>query len=119
MNKLWLLALLLVPALAFAQVESGLEGSILISPVMGGPTRAGGPEAKPLPATEFVVKQDGKVITTFRTDAQGKFKVSLGAGHYSVMRKEQGKIGSFGPFEVEVAPGTMKSVAWTCDSGIR
>ncbi|MEO6871128.1 MAG: SpaA isopeptide-forming pilin-related protein [Chthoniobacterales bacterium] len=119
MKKLLLLVLLLVSGLAFAQVASGLEGSIMISPVMGGPTRAGSPDAKPLPATEFVVQQDGKVITTFRTDAQGKFKVSLGPGHYTVTKKERAKIGSFGPFEVEVAPGKMKSVEWMCDSGIR
>lgn len=116
-----LLALLLLPLLGVAQStgESGIEGSILVSPVMGGPTRQGAPDAKPLPQTEFVVKQGESVVTTFRTDEQGHFRVSLGAGHYSVVKREKGAMGFFGPFEVDVPSGKMKTVQWKCDSGIR
>ncbi len=116
-----LLALLLLPLLGVAQSsgESGIEGSILVSPVMGGPTRQGAPDAKPLPQTEFVVKQGESVVTTFQTDEQGHFRVSLGAGHYSVVKREKGAMGFFGPFEVDVPSGKMKTVQWKCDSGIR
>jgi hypothetical protein len=119
MNKLLLLILLLVPALACAGTASGVEGSIRIGPVQGGPIRPGSRATQPLAAAEFVVRQNGKVITTFRTDAEGKFRLSLSPGHYSVMRKEAGKIGFFGPFEFDVVPGKMKTVDWECDSGIR
>ena len=117
----WIFALLLLvlPALAFASAETGFEGTIVISPAHGGPTRQGAPDTRPLPATEFVVRQGDKVIMTFRTDAAGRFKVSLGAGHYSVVKKEKGAMGFWGPFEVEVTAGKMKSVQWECDSGIR
>ncbi len=81
--------------------------------------RADTAAAKPLAATEFVVKQEGKVVTTFRTDAAGKFKVQLAPGHYSVTKKEASRIGFYGPFEVEVMAGKMRSVDWECDSGIR
>lgn len=108
-----------LPGLALAAIDSGIEGRILISPVMGGPIRQGASDAKPLPATEFVVKQNGEVVKTFRTDDQGRFQVSLGAGHYTVMKKVAGAMGSYGPFEVEVAAGRMKTVEWKCDSGIR
>lgn len=116
-----LITLLIVPVLALAQstVESGIEGSISLSPVTGGPTRLGATDAKPLPQTEFVVKQGERVVTTFQTDEQGRFRVSLGPGHYSVVKREKGAIGFFGPFEVDVADGKMKSVQWKCDSGIR
>lgn len=122
MNQLIFLALLAFPALALAQqpaASAGLEGTILISPVMGGPTRQGASDSKPLPQTEFVVKQGDEVVASFRTDAQGRFRISLGAGHYSVVKKEKGAMGSFGPFEVEVTAGKMKTVQWQCDSGIR
>ncbi|MBA3833070.1 MAG: hypothetical protein H0X34_14475 [Chthoniobacterales bacterium] len=116
-----LLALLLLPLLGVAQStgESGIEGSILVSPVMGGPTRQGAPDAKPLPQTEFLVKQGESVVATFQTDEQGHFRVSLGAGHYSVVKREKGAMGFFGPFEVDVPSGKMKTVQWKCDSGIR
>lgn len=123
MMKSILSVLLTFPLFALAQSSpapaSGVEGVILISPVMGGPTREGAPDAKPLPATEFVVQQGDRVVTSFRTDEKGHFKVSLGAGHYSVVRKEKSAVGSYGPFEVEVSEGKMKSVQWRCDSGMR
>ena len=51
--------------------DAGVQGVILIGPVMGGPTREGAPEAKPLPEMEFVVKQGERVVTSFRTDQGG------------------------------------------------
>jgi hypothetical protein len=105
--------------MAQAGPSSGIEGTIVISPGQGGPTRQGAPDTRPLPATEFVVRQGDQVVTTFRTDAGGHFQVSLGAGHYSIAKKEKGAMGSYGPFEVNVAAGKMKNVHWECDSGIR
>lgn len=121
MRRIFLLLLLALPGFALAQssAPTGLEGVILISPVMGGPIRPGGADAKPLAQTEFAVKQGDKVVATFTTDAQGHFKLSLGPGHYAVVKKKPGAIGSYGPFEVEVAAGKMKTVEWKCDSGVR
>ncbi len=125
MNNFALAILLAFPLLASAQAtpapeSSGVQGTILITPVMGGPTRQGVADAKPLTNTEFVVKQGDRVIDSFRTDADGQFRISLGAGHYSVMRKGAASaMGFYGPFEVDVAEGKMKSVQWKCDSGIR
>ncbi len=124
MMKPILFSLLLLPVLALAQSSpaptSGVQGLILIGPVTGGPTRQGTPDAKALPETEFVVKQGDRVVTSFRTDKDGHFKVSLGPGHFSVMRKEgAGAVGFYGPFEVEVEKGKMENVEWKCDSGLR
>ena len=112
MSKLILFITLLIPALALAAPHSGIVGAITITPTQGGPIRQGAPSAKPLPDTEFVVKQGDEVVKTFRTDGKGHFQIGLPPGHYSVVKKERGKIGSFGPFEVDVAAGKMKSVAW-------
>ncbi len=123
MMKLILLVLMF-PVFALAQSSpaptSGVQGVILVGPVMGGPTREGTPDAKPLPEMEFVVKQGERVVTSFRTDQEGHFRVSLSPGHYSVVRKERNSaVGFYGPFEVEVGQGKMASVQWKCDSGIR
>ena len=121
-----LLLLLMSSALVLAQsspaltAASGVDGQISVSPVSGGPTRQGMPDAKPLPDVEFVVKQGDRVVTSFRTDSEGRFRISLGPGHYSIVRKEgNSAIGSFGPFEVDVTKAKMTSVQWKCDTGIR
>jgi len=119
--QLYFLAGLLLPLLACAQPASdtGITGTITMSPVSGGPIRKGETDSKPLAQTEFVVKKGEETVTTFTTDAAGHFSVSLGAGHYSIVKKDRSVVGSYGPFEVEVEAGKMKTVTWNCDSGIR
>lgn len=121
MSKLFFFCALLFPlcVLAEAPADSGVEGTISISPVLGGPTRQGAPDSRPLPDTEFLVKQGEQVAASFRTDAAGRFRVSLREGSYTVARKSTSAMGSYGPFEVAVTKGKMTSVHWTCDSGIR
>jgi hypothetical protein len=120
-----MLGLFVSVALAAAQPTpqpletTGVEGTITVSPVQGGPTRQGAAEAKPLPGTAFIIQQGDRVVASFVTDEQGRFRVSLGPGHYTISKKERGGLGSFGPFEVDVRQGQMKSVAWACDLGIR
>ena len=100
--------------------ESGIEGAITISPAKPGPIRADAPASKPLTNTTFVVENKNGEVTSFTTDDQGRFRVALPPGHYKVLLKgRKTSIGRFGPFEVDVAPGTMTSVQWECDSGIR
>ena len=59
-------------------------------------------------------------VAEFTTDGEGRFKVSLAPGHYSVTKKDQQKgIGRYGPFDVDVAAGQMTKVEWHCDTGMR
>jgi Prealbumin-like fold domain len=100
--------------------ESGIEGAITISPANPGPIRADAPDSKPLANTTFMVEDKNTEVTSFTTDDQGRFRVSLSPGHYKVLLKgKKTSIGRFGPFEVDVAPGKMTKVEWKCDSGIR
>lgn len=100
--------------------ESGIEGIITISPANPGPTRDDAPGSIPLANAKFVLEKNSREVTSFTTDRQGRFRVSLPPGHYKVTA-EGGKssIGRFGPFEADVAPGKMTIVQWECDSGIR
>lgn len=131
MKRLLLLPLVLMTLLPFvarAQVQSvpnphgqtGIEGTITMSPVKGGPTRAGGLDARPLANTTFEVKQGDRLIISFQTDAEGHFRQTLEAGHYTISRKDwKSAVGSYGPFEVVVSAGRMTTVQWNCDTGIR
>ena len=100
--------------------ESGIEGVITISPANPGPTRDGDAGSKPLANASFAVEKNNGEVTSFTTDEQGRFRVSLPPGHYKISLKgRKSSIGSFGPFEADVAPGKMTNVQWECDSGIR
>jgi len=123
------LALLgLVTCLALAQKtpvshadgSAGVEGTISVTPIQGGPTRKGEPDSRPLTNITFEVKQNGQVTKSFQTDDRGQFHVELKPGHYTIARSDrQGVVGFYGPFEVEVAQGKVTKVEWKCDSGIR
>jgi hypothetical protein len=103
-----------------ASSQSGVEGTITISPTHGGPTRIGVSNSRPLASTDFSVQNEkGEEITSFKTDDQGHFRVVLPPGHYKVTNKANRKIGFFGPFEADVSPSQMTKVEWQCDSGMR
>ena len=100
--------------------ESGIEGIITISPSRPGPARVDAPGSVPLANATFAVEKNNGEVTSFITDDQGRFRMSLPPGHYKISLKERKTtIGRFGPFEADVAPGKMTNVQWECDSGIR
>ena len=100
--------------------ESGIDGVITISPANPGPTRADAAASVPLANATFAVEKNNAEMTSFVTEDQGRFRVSLPPGHYQISLKgRKSSIGRFGPFEADVAPGKMSTVQWECDSGIR
>jgi hypothetical protein len=100
--------------------ETGIEGVIIISPSHGGAVRPGMASSKPLANTTFVVSNAANAVAEFTTDDQGRFKIALVSGRYSVARKGgQHKIGRYGPFDVDVTAGQMTKVEWRCDTGMR
>lgn len=107
------------PSSQQVDATTGIEGTILVSPNRGGPTIAGQSDSSPLRNIAFEVKQHGQAVGEFQTDDQGHFNVLVPSGHYTVSRKNPQAIGSYGPFEVDVATGKMSSVRWKCDSGLR
>jgi hypothetical protein len=100
---------------------TGIEGVITFGPTQGGPISADTLTSKPLANATFVVENEkGAEVASFITDDQGRFRVLLTPGHYTVSRegKKQG-IGHYGPFDVDVVAGRMTKVQWECDTGIR
>ena len=100
--------------------QTGIEGVISVSPIHGGPSRQGVSDSRPLANTEFLVAKENSTVTSFHTDDQGRFQISLLPGHYTISKKDwTANIVSYGPFEVAVVAGQMKRVQWNCDTGIR
>ncbi len=66
--------------------ESGIAGIVLKGPMCPGPARSDRPcPDKPVSGTFQVLGQDGNMAAAFQSDAQGRFKVSLAPGHYTVL----------------------------------
>lgn len=124
-RKLGLILLLIAVASCFsaAQTQSatGIEGVITIAPIHPGPLKKDMPTSGPFANGTFVVQsQAGIPIASFTTDAEGRFRVFVPSGHYTVSRKDgRSGPGYFGPFDVDVAAGKMTTVEWRCDSGMR
>ena len=99
---------------------TGIEGTISAGPTHGGPVRKGASSTMPLAKVNFEVKQGEKVIASFATDSEGRFKVLLPPGQYTVVRSgNRTAIGQYGPFEITVSAGKMSTVRWECDTGLR
>jgi hypothetical protein len=102
------------------EAQTGIARVILVGPIHGGPSRAGIPDSKPLANVSFVVAKEDATVGSFRTDNEGRFRISIPPGHYTVSTKEKrGRIGHFGPFEVDVSEGKTTDVQWSCDTGMR
>jgi Prealbumin-like fold domain len=101
--------------------KAGITGVVMVTPIRPGPVRKGSesPNAAPLPNATFRVTSNEGVVTTFTTDAEGHFRVSLKPGHYTVLLAENRFPKPCGPFEINVEAGKMTEVEWRCDSGMR
>jgi hypothetical protein len=112
--------LLVAATLSAAEPQTGIEGIVTVGPVHGGPTRIGVPDSRALADMTFIAQKQHGIAISFITDDQGRFRVSLEPGHYTVSLKEKkGGIGRYGPFEVQVVDGKMTKVEWRCDTGMR
>ena len=102
-----------------APAASGVEGVISVSPARPGPLRIGDPSSAPVAKIEFVVKKGDTRVTSFTTDAEGRFRIALPPGKYIVLREDPGAVVGSWRFEVEVTAGEVTKVNWTGDSGMR
>jgi hypothetical protein len=102
-----------------AEIVTGVEGQIMKSPIHGGPSTNGIPDASPVAKAAFEVKSAEATVTSFTTDEQGRFRIELPPGRYFVeMKGIKRKIGFYGPFEVKVRAGEITKVSWMCNTGL-
>ncbi len=65
--------------------SSGIEGQVLRTNAQPGPIRQGEPTEVPFSATFRVLNADGEEVLTFTTDEDGRFKVVLPPGDYTIV----------------------------------
>ena len=108
-----------------AQLEpdqpTGIEGVITVSPTRPGPIRkdANISNVAPLPSAVFNVENDKGKVTSFTTDNQGRFRLSLKPGHYVITLAEHRFPRPCGPFAIDVVSNKITTVEWHCDTGVR
>jgi hypothetical protein len=100
---------------------TGIEGIVMVSPIRPGPIKKGSevPNVAPLPSALFSVANEKGTVTSFTTDGEGRFRLSLSPGHYVVSLAEYRFPRPCGPFEIDVESGKMTKVEWRCDSGMQ
>ena len=123
--RLFFALLISYGSMSSGQIEpdrgTGIEGVITISPTRPGPIRAGSdvPNAAPLPNAVFSVGNEKGVVTSFTTDSEGRFRLSLKPGQYVIVLAEHRFPRPCGPFEIDVESAKMTKVEWRCDTGMR
>ena len=98
---------------------SGIQGTVLVSPIRPGPITKDEPSVAPVRNVQFLVKAGDAVVKTFTTDGEGRFHVSLPPGGYVIVA--EGAPAGIGRwrFEADVLAGEITKVNWTADSGMR
>jgi hypothetical protein len=101
-------------------LNSGLEGLVTVGPQC--PVVRVGESCPDLPyAATLELRQAGRLVAQFNSDAQGYFRVALRPGSYSLEPQSPAGRGlpAAGPRPVTVLEGQFLSVAVVYDSGIR
>jgi hypothetical protein len=121
--KLWLVprvvvALLVTTGAAQPSVPSGLRGLVTRSPITP-VCKQGLPCSAPARNTTLVFKRNGSIVRT-RTGNDGRYRVVLAPGSWSVQTGQIPRIGTgVRPGTVRVITGRFRVVNLNIDTGIR
>lgn len=95
---------------------------MLRGPVCPGPERPNSPcPDQPVTATFYVFNGQEDQVAQFRTDQQGRFRVALAPGRYTIAPEESAPMMRPGGQrkEVTVAEGGFSQITLVFDTGIR
>lgn len=98
--------------------RSGIEGLVLIGPMCPVVRPGESCPDKPFSAEVAVQTPSGREAARFRSDEEGRFRVALKPGTYTLVPKSNG-IQMAPEAQVTVADGEFTPVRITYDSGIR
>jgi hypothetical protein len=111
-------ALLLAPSVSAGATTSGLRGLVTRSPITP-VCMEGVPCSAPARNIPLVFTRLGRTVTT-RTDGDGRYRVALAPGAWSVRAASVPRIGTgIRPSSVRVLAGRFRVVNLDIDTGIR
>lgn len=121
-KRVIMLALLFIPSWSLlgqtlSESDAGISGVIALSPTPPRMSREAVASPEPLSNAPFNVVKEKAVVASFTTDEQGRFRVSVAPGHYTVSQPEKSEIRRCGPWEADVVAGQMTNVEWYCEMG--
>lgn len=104
-----------------ASPETGITGTVRLSPARPGVQREGETGTTPLPGARVRLRDaSGTVIAVATTDADGQFQILAHEGRYEVRADVQGAaFPRCKAVAAEVLGGQMANVDINCDSGMR
>jgi len=98
---------------------SGIEGLVTIGPTCPVETVTSPCPDKLFQATIIVLDPSGREVAKVQSDAQGKFRVTLSPGTYTLRPEAPGGLTRAGEQTVTVTSGHFTQVSISYDSGIR
>ena len=102
--------------------RGGIEGRVIIRPISPpiSPTvRPEGANYRPYQASVSVMDQRGQTVTQFQSDLNGRFRLPLEPGRYTLRPESPGPLPSAAEQTVTVSEGQFTEVLIAYDSGIR
>jgi hypothetical protein len=114
----WMALVFAVPANCGGNVDSGLYGRVVISPAQP-VCRVGVPCTAPAKNTWLTFSASGRRVARTRTDARGRYRVTLRPGTYAVGVAGQVIGRGLEPRRAVVRTGRYRRVDFTLDTGIR
>ncbi len=105
--------------LALVLAATGLHGVVMRGPTMP-VCIVGKPCSAPAAGAVLVFSRAGRIVGRTRTNARGRYDVTLAPGWYSVRLAQAPRIGrGLRPTEVRVPAGASRRVDFFVDTGIR
>jgi hypothetical protein len=101
--------------------ESGVNGTVTVSPARPGPQVAGEPSARPLSGVEVQLRDAaGTIVARANADSNGEFHILVPAGQYELhIDTHHGHFPRCQGQSLQVADGLITHVDIACDSGMR
>ena len=99
--------------------DNGIEGQTLIGPTCPVVHIDNPCPDRPYQATIVVLNQNRAQVKRFDTDAEGRFRVELPPGTYTLVPQAPGKLPRAGELTIQVTRDQFTPVTITYDSGIR
>ena len=97
---------------------SGIEGLVVVGPIHP-VEHAGTVNQRPFETTVLVIDQQGQAVVQVHADAEGRFRVNLKPGSYTVRPELKGPFKRPKAQIVTVSEGNFTHVDIAVDSGIR
>jgi hypothetical protein len=114
------MSLLACVSVRVGAAESGVSGTVIVTPALPGPQRAEEPSGKPLPGAKVELRgAGGTIVARANADANGVFRILAPGGQYELRINTPRTSSRCQSQSVQVVDGQIAHLDIACDSGMR